>query len=162
MHAYRSPRPSGLKYSIVAVNRGWRKKGERLWNAGLTGLPATAGSFKPGQHVSPETEFRRGQRPWNEGSVGVMPRGADHHAWAGDLVGYQALHSWVSRQREKPESCEECGSGRFVDWSNISGDYRRDMSDWRALCRRCHFRYDRKVIPGASKRMKERRRSCVA
>lgn len=30
------PRPSGLKYNIVSENKGWFKKGNKTWNAGMS------------------------------------------------------------------------------------------------------------------------------
>jgi len=52
---------------------------------------------------------------------------------------YQRLHYWVRRQLGKPSLCVNCGAneGRF-EWSNVSGDYLKDVTDWQRLCVRCH------------------------
>lgn len=73
----------------------------------------------------------------------IARSGPDHHNWKGDEVGYQALHSWVRRKLGSASSCELCDNetGRF-EWSNISGEYKRDTSDWRSLCAKCHRRVD--------------------
>jgi hypothetical protein len=28
-------------------------------------------------------------------------------------------------------------------WANLSHEYRRDLEDYREMCQKCHFRYDR-------------------
>ena len=58
---------------------------------------------------------------------------------------YRALHNWVERRLGKPQKCEECGASEKIryEWSNISGEYRKDTSDWRRLCVPCHRRIDK-------------------
>lgn len=68
--------------------------------------------------------------------------GSQHHKWRGDNVGYRALHSWVLRHKGVAEFCCKCGASKDVQWSNKSGDYRRDLNDFWALCRPCHKKYD--------------------
>ena len=71
---------------------------------------------------------------------------------------YRMLHYWIAEQMGKANTCVECngtsGSPRF-DWSNISGEYRKDLDDWRQLCRKCHARVDnygfRRLIPNQCK-----------
>lgn len=54
---------------------------------------------------------------------------------------YYALHRWVEARLGKPRFCLHCKSttAPIYDWSNISGKYLRDVSDWRRLCRNCHL-----------------------
>ena len=62
-----------------------------------------------------------------------------------DKIGYVGLHLWVGRKLGKPKKCEECGttcSKRF-HWANKSGEYKRELSDWKRLCVRCHFKMDK-------------------
>lgn len=71
-----------------------------------------------------------------------------HPAWKGDEVGYSGVHQWVYRQRGRAIMCEfvdETCSTHF-EWSNISHEYKRDLSDWQQLCVSHHRRYDG-VIP---------------
>jgi len=113
-YTYRT-RPSGLTYEIKVTNRAWFSPGQAPHNAG-TATP------RP----------RKGRRT-----------GPSHHAWKGDEVGYDALHDWVRRYRDQPDACEHCGkTDKPLDWANKSGEYRRDLTDWLALCRSCHKRYD--------------------
>ena len=56
--------------------------------------------------------------------------------------GYRSLHLWVERRLGKRQECWECGTteDRRYHWANISGEYKRETSDWRRLCVPCHFR----------------------
>lgn len=58
--------------------------------------------------------------------------------------GYDAIHSWVERRMGKPRICWLCKDEEknVYHWSNISGEYKRDLSDWQRLCVKCHSRYD--------------------
>ena len=69
-------------------------------------------------------------------------KGDKHYAWKGDDVGYDALHSWVSREKGRPKHCELCGSSDNVDWANKDHKYKRVLDDFISLCRKCHYHYD--------------------
>ena len=66
--------------------------------------------------------------------------------WKGDEVGYNALHSWVGRHLGKAQQCEHCGkiktTPKSVQWANIGHSYKRNLTDWIALCAKCHEKYD--------------------
>lgn len=64
---------------------------------------------------------------------------------------YYALHRWVERQMGKPQTCWECGddSKSCYNWANTSGEYLKDIRDWRRLCVPCHHR---EKNPGCCKR----------
>jgi hypothetical protein len=68
--------------------------------------------------------------------------GAKSPVWAGDRVSYTQLHAWVRNQLPKPESCRNCYQPKPLDLANISGQYKRDLSDWEWLCRTCHMNKD--------------------
>ncbi len=72
--------------------------------------------------------------------------GSKHPAWQGENVGYHALHSWVSRRKGKPDTCEHCKLsglyGQKIHWANVNGEYKRNVDDWIRLCALCHRRYD--------------------
>lgn len=84
------------------------------------------------------------------GFVGVS--GENHPRWAGDEVGYNGLHHWVKKVLGKAKEfpCQECGTReRKIEWSNISGEYVRRITDWRPLCKSCHRKLDflnRKIV----------------
>jgi hypothetical protein len=54
---------------------------------------------------------------------------------------YRYLHTWVQRKLGTPQKCEICGTteDRRYHWANKSGEYRRDLTDWRRLCVPCHM-----------------------
>ncbi len=81
---------------------------------------------------------------WNKGFVGFR-KGENANerngVWKGDSVGYNALHAWVKRHLVKPHFCHDCNQPA-LDLANISGQYKRDLSDWEWLCRKCHMTKD--------------------
>lgn len=60
--------------------------------------------------------------------------------WKGDNVSYRSLHKWVECYLGKANSCSNNSlhiSTRY-HWGNISGQYKRELSDWRELCPKCN------------------------
>lgn len=57
---------------------------------------------------------------------------------------YRAVHQWVERCLGKPQRCEDCGdtTDRRYHWANLSGEYKRELYDWRRLCVPCHKKMD--------------------
>jgi hypothetical protein len=63
--------------------------------------------------------------------------------WKGDKAGYAAIHYWVKKNKPKPECCEECKKQiEELELANISGEYKRDINDFKYLCAKCHFEFD--------------------
>ena len=81
-----------------------------------------------------------------KGKGGLKYSGENHPGWKGDKVGYFALHDWVIRKLGQPDTCRQCGrsglAGHKIQWSNISGKYKRDLTDWIRLCTKCHVHID--------------------
>jgi hypothetical protein len=70
--------------------------------------------------------------------------------WKGDSVRYNALHRWVQRNFGNPPFCENCGKKGIknkkrwiIEWANITGEYGRDKSQWKGLCKKCHCEEDK-------------------
>jgi hypothetical protein len=107
--------------------------------------PETArkiGEANRGRPVSPETrELIRSRR------IGLAA-GPNHYGWKGERVSYSGLHHWVGKNKVKTGICEDCRQDvgnkgrRGTQWANISGEYRRDLDDFRELCPPCHRRFD--------------------
>ena len=60
-------------------------------------------------------------------------------------MSYASIHVWIKRVAGKPSYCEICkrsDNKTIYDWSNVSGEYNRDRSDWQRLCRKCHVNFD--------------------
>jgi Zn-finger protein len=69
----------------------------------------------------------------------IAKRGDKNPMWRGNRVGYTAVHEWVSIRMTKPKICPVCNKKPVYDLTNVSGKYKRDLSDWIWLCRRCHM-----------------------
>ncbi len=79
-------------------------------------------------------------RAYNKISIAHMSE--KNPQWKGDSVGYHALHEWVKGRLSPPDKCQMCHKVPPLDLSNISGEYKRDLTDWHWLCRRCHMLLD--------------------
>ena len=122
----------------------------------LKGRPPNSGSFKKGKKNAWEgqklpkewaenaAKGREGKcGGWNKGLPGL--RGEDNGKWKGEEVGMVSLHKWVYRWKGCQKKCEECGlddPNRMYHWANISGEYKRDLDDFKRLCVPCHKRFD--------------------
>jgi hypothetical protein len=110
-----------------------RKKGCVTWNKGLKTGIRTAGAWGK-NHI-----------PWNKGlkwSDEVKKKIAVKH-YKGENVGYKGLHMWLRKDFGNPNRCSMCGKTGSIQWANISGEYRRDINDWKQLCSECHGKFDR-------------------
>lgn len=62
---------------------------------------------------------------------------------------YKAIHKWVYDNFGKPNQCEDCleiKNGKYqLHWSNESGKYIRDRSDWKRRCPKCHVKHDKRL-----------------
>lgn len=70
---------------------------------------------------------------------------AQHPNWKGNQVGYFGVHDWMTSRYGQPNHCEQCGTtdpDTRYEWANISGEYRRERSDFIRLCKRCHNNHD--------------------
>jgi hypothetical protein len=75
---------------------------------------------------------------------GMKKRNEKHPNWKGDKVGYTGLHEWVRKRKIKPKFCEGCGLNKpLLDLANISKKYKRDVNDFKWLCKKCHYHFDR-------------------
>lgn len=98
---------------------------------------------------------KRGKPSWNKGLKGfragekrpnIVPKGSDSVCWKGKKVSYRGLHMWVELLLGKPKYCVKCGkesNGHNMHWANISGEYKREITDWIRLCAKCHGAYDK-------------------
>lgn len=69
-----------------------------------------------------------------------------HHNWRGDQASYFSIHRWLYARKGHPDRCQDCGATKeeiTIQWANISGQYKRDVDDYKPLCVPCHKRYDR-------------------
>ncbi len=75
----------------------------------------------------------------------VLAPGASSPSWKGADAKYGAQHMWIYAQRGKASKCsfDPTHVRKMYHWANISGEYKRDVSDYMELCVPCHSRYDR-------------------
>ena len=72
--------------------------------------------------------------------------GSKNGMWKGDSVGLDSLHEWVKNRFPKPTLCSDCLVDPPKDLANISQEYKRDLTDWEWLCRRCHMVKDGRLL----------------
>jgi hypothetical protein len=66
--------------------------------------------------------------------------------WMGDSVSLGALHDYIRYHFPKPDKCSNCGEVKQLDLANISQEYKRDLSDWEWICRKCHMYKDGRLL----------------
>jgi hypothetical protein len=61
---------------------------------------------------------------------------------------YRMIHYWIEKQLGKPMECSNCHttSRNRYEWANISGEYKKDITDWKRLCKTCHEIMDNKNL----------------
>lgn len=68
------------------------------------------------------------------------------------IQAYNTIHKWVQYNFKKSGSCTNCGTsglvGKKIHWANVSGEYKRDRSDWVELCAHCHQEFDGRYKQG--------------
>jgi hypothetical protein len=96
--------------------------------------------FVSGHNIVPIAHVVRGS---------AARRGASSPHWLGDNVSYYGIHVWLAKHHPKTGICAECGAeaGKTcsrTEWAFLRHPERhtRDISDYRELCRRCHYRLD--------------------
>jgi len=65
--------------------------------------------------------------------------------WKGDDVSIKTLHDYMYRHIKKPLKCQCCKKIDRLDLANISQEYKRELTDWEWLCRRCHMTKDNRI-----------------
>lgn len=84
----------------------------------------------------------RGLADSQTGKYGELAR-----RWKGERASYSAIHHWVKKHYGAPNRCENPNCPKITilyEWSNISGKYIRERTDWQMLCRSCHRRFDKR------------------
>ena len=74
-------------------------------------------------------------------------RGENNNNWRGADAGKSAFHRRLYAKFGKPKECLVCGTtdtSRSYDYANLTGNY-HDPDDYKAMCRSCHWKYDKKI-----------------
>lgn len=69
-------------------------------------------------------------------------KGEKNGQWKGNNVGLECLHKWIRRNKPKIDICQSCQIKPSFDLANISQKYKRDINDFKWMCRSCHMKYD--------------------
>lgn len=107
---------------------------------------------------------------WNKGltketnltlqEISKNEMGENNPNWKGDKVTKSPLHQWIKKYKIKTGFCQDCKKSEeevgILDLANISGEYKRDIHDFKWQCRKCHMIEDGRIIN--LKMMNERRR----
>jgi hypothetical protein len=146
-----------FKKGQVSPNKGKKASLEtieklRLSHLGQKSVKYWLGKKQPQEMIDKRTAKIIGQKRTLEQrkrmseSAGI---GENNHSWKGDNVGRSALHEWISNHWGRARVCERCGTttAKIYDWSNNSGKYKRIRSDWERLCRKCHVKKDKLLLP---------------
>lgn len=69
----------------------------------------------------------------------------------------------MERQIGRSDRCSKCGNIGKVDLANISQEYKRDLTDWEWLCRKCHMNGDGRLANflSYSKNKKLEQKECI-
>lgn len=145
-------------------NRGWFKKGHVPHHKGKKKEKiclyckkkfesGANGQISSRKYCSNECARLSGSRGFQKG----QRLNESHHNWKGDRVGYFALHSWIRRRLGQPKECTVCGENdpsKRYEWANISKEYKRDITDWQRMCKKCHNDFDQVNVLQNSRRLK--------
>jgi len=52
---------------------------------------------------------------------------------------YFKIHRSTKKLLPKPEVCDNCRLSKKLELTNISGEYKENVNDWKWLCRKCHM-----------------------
>lgn len=72
--------------------------------------------------------------------------GDKNSQWKADKVCITGLHKWVRQRLPKPQKCQMCFLKPPYDLANVTGKYTRELSNWKYLCRRCHMKFDGRLL----------------
>jgi ATP-dependent helicase YprA (DUF1998 family) len=125
-------------------------RGRTPWNKGKTNVYTEEQLRRISEGTKVAMQNPAVRRKISEGLLKVVKRGEESHRWVGDNITKKPVHKWVEKELGKPKECENCGdtSDRVYDWANLSGEYKRDVSDWARLCRVCHSAIDNYINKG--------------
>jgi len=76
-----------------------------------------------------------------------LGKGEKNGMWKGEKAGCSSKHCWINDNYGRPPACEHCQIGNLtghkIHWANISGEYKRERTDWLRLCVKCHCLFDK-------------------
>lgn len=120
---------------MICIICGYKKE---IYKSSQAGKYCSIKCVGIGRKGKPQIRSEKGKLSFRQKTIGK-----NNHGWKGDKVSYITLHHWMQRHLGKPKKCIKCGSlgGKIkgCHWANISGEYKRDFSDWHELCPSCNL-----------------------
>jgi len=72
--------------------------------------------------------------------------GSNSRRWKGQKASYEAKHMWIIKYYGNANKCQQknCNykNPKRYEWHNLSGEYKRGISDYIQLCPSCHRKID--------------------
>ena len=109
---------------------------EKIWQCRNCGERFKFDKRKIGHDQTKETKKKIAKKHENE----------LNSQWKGDDANLKNIHAWIRRRKPKPAFCEDCKINPPYDLANISGKYKRDVKDYKWICRKCHMEEDGRMI----------------
>ena len=127
-------------------------KGKKLSQETKDKISKNSAKYWLGKKMPEETRnkislAKKGKLSFKKGKHYLVHSQENHGKWKGNKVGYRALHTWINKKLGKALHCSvslEHKSTRY-HWANISGEYKRELNDWRQLCPSCNLKEHHKV-----------------
>ena len=83
--------------------------------------------------------------------------GKKSRRWKGNKASYVAKHMWIIKHYGNAKRCsiDPSHKAKRYEWANVSGEYKRDISDYMELCPSCHRKmdHDRKALSRGNGKM---------
>ncbi len=106
-----------------------------------------------GQHLryhNPEerkkaSERQIGKKNSNFGNHTSKNKGKNNPNWKGEKAKFIAIHTYISKRKEKPNKCENCNKGNRrieLSFNHDLGNHTRNPNDYEYLCSKCHKQRD--------------------
>ncbi len=151
----------GRKSPFKGMTNRWSPEWRQMMSENNLGFTSNTGRthINKGQHLSPSTELKKGNKPWNTGKPNPYFTGPNNPKWKGGIYPehLKVRHSPEMKQWRKDVferdnyTCTECGRNRKAgDRVILEADHikpfakypelRLDLKNGRTLCRKCHLK----------------------
>jgi hypothetical protein len=92
------------------------------------------------------TSYWKGKNNPTKGISRPHMQSSNSSKWKGSDAKYKAIHMWVGRHKgaARTHKCTYCDN-MATQWSNIDHKYRRNLDDYKPVCKKCHIEFDAKL-----------------
>ena len=142
--------PSGVYVRVKPISDETRRK-LGVWKEGrVSGMKGKNHTEEVKKRIKENSPHYWAGKTFSEQHKESLSRAKGGHNTLYGSLFYESVHRWVVRELGKPKVCDDChtSEAKIYDWANLSQLYKKDLSDWRRLCRKCHVNYDHKFKKG--------------